>query len=206
VIESLLESLTHWPPLLVYGLIALSCAVENVFPPSPSDVFVVLAAFLSHGGEYQPLTIFAVAWAGGLTGAATVYWISARFADRFIASRVGRLLLPADAMAFLLKEYGRYGWLGLMLTRLLPGFRSVVAPFAGLNRIPFGRFLVPVGLASGLWYAGLTWIGARVGDRWNTVVGILDRLYSALGAAALVVAGLLVIGFVWWRRNRRAGT
>lgn len=205
MIESLLHSLAQAPPFLVYALIAVSCALENFFPPSPSDVFVAMAGFLSHDGRYQPLTIFLTAWAGGVTGAVLVYGTARHYADRFIASRAGRLLLPPDAMAFLLKEYGRYGWFGLFLTRLLPGFRSVVAPFAGLNRIPLWRFLLPVSVASGLWYAGLTWVGARVGDEWDAVVRFLDRLYSTLGAAAGIVLVLLVFGFFWWRRGRRAG-
>lgn len=206
MIESLLNSLAQAPPILVYVLIAVSCAIENFFPPSPSDVFVAMAGFLSQHGDYQPVTIFLTAWAGGITGALVVYGVARRYAEPFIGSRVGRLLLPPDAMAFLLKEYGRYGWFGLFLTRLLPGFRSVVAPFAGLNRIPLWRFLLPVSVASGLWYAGLTWVGARVGDEWDLVVRFLDRLYQGLGAAAVIVLVLLVIGFLWWRRSRRTGT
>ena len=202
MIESLLHSLAQWPPALVYGLIAISCIVENFFPPSPSDVFVAMAAFLSHNGRYDPISVFLTAWVSGVTGAALVYVAAAKLADRFIASRVGRMVLPPDAMAFLLKEYGRYGWFGLFLTRLLPGFRSVVAPFAGINRIPLPRFLVPVALASGLWYGALTWLGARLGDEWDLVVRLLDGLYSALGAVAVVVAIVLVIGFILWRRRR----
>ncbi len=202
--DSFLQSLADWPPLLVYGLIVLSCFLENVFPPAPSDVFVLMAGFLSHAGRYQPLTIFLTAWGGGIAGAITVYAVAESFAGRFTDSKRGRALLSGDAMAFLLKEFGRYGALGLFVTRLLPGFRSVVAPFAGLNRIGFWRFLVPVALASGAWYATLTWVGARIGDRWDLVVKTVDRLYSALGAAAVVVAVILALGYVWWRRRRPA--
>jgi membrane protein DedA with SNARE-associated domain len=189
---------------LVYLLIAASCVVENFFPPSPSDVFVAMAGFLSHDGRYDPTTIFATAWAGGIIGAVAVYHVAATFGTRFAGSRVGRVVLPPNAMAFLLKEYGRYGVFGLLLTRLLPGFRSVVAPFAGLNRIPFWRFLLPVAAASGAWYAMLTFVGTRMGDQWDAIVRILNAIYSALGAMAGVVAVLLIVGFVLWRRRRAA--
>lgn len=204
MIDSLLHSLASWPPVVVYVLIAISCVVESIFPPSPSDVFVTMAAFLSHDGRYQPGTIFLTAWIGGVGGAILVYFLAARFASRFTGSRVGKLLLEADAMAFLLKQYGRYGGYGLFLTRLLPGFRSVVAPFVGLNRLPLWRLVVPVALACGTWYGALTWVGTRLGDEWEMVTRILDRIYSALGAVAAVVAVLLVIGFLWWRRRRTA--
>ena len=202
--ETFLQSLAGWHPVLVYGLIALSCFLENIFPPAPSDVFVVMAGFLSHAGRYQPLTIFLTAWGGGIAGAVAVYAAAEAFAGRFTDSRLGRMLLSGEAMAFLLKEYGRYGALGLFVTRLLPGFRSVVAPFAGLNRIGFWRFILPVTIASGAWYATLTWLGARIGDRWDLVVQTLDRLTTALGTAAIAVAILLGLGYLWWRKRRPA--
>lgn len=204
MIESWFHSLAQWPPLVVYGLIAVSCAIENIFPPSPSDVFVAIAAFLSHDGRYAPVAIFLTAWVGSLAGAVSVYTGAARFADRFTASRVGRLIVPPSAMAFLLRQYGRYGALGLFLTRLLPGFRSVVAPFAGLNRIGPVRFLLPTTLASGLWFAALTWIGAELGDQWDVIVGVLDTLYSTLGVASGILILVLVVGFFWWRRRTPA--
>ena len=204
MIETLYHSLAQWPPLVVYGLIAVSCGIENIFPPSPSDVFVTMAAFLSHDGSYVPVTIFLTAWVGSLAGAVSVYAGAARFADHFTGSRVGRLILPPRAMAFLLSQYGRYGAFGLFLTRLLPGFRSVVAPFAGLNRIGPARFLVPTALASGLWFAALTWIGVRLGTQWEVVVRVLNTVLSTLGAASGVLVVVLVIGFLWWRRRNPA--
>jgi len=204
VIDSLLHSLGQWPPLVVYALIAVSCSIENIIPPSPSDVFVTLAAFFSHDGRYVPWVIFVTAWGGSMVGAVAVYAGAARFSDRFTGSRVGQLVLPPSAMAFLLRQYGRYGAAGLFLTRLLPGFRSVVAPFAGLNRIGPARFLIPTAAASGLWYATLTWVGAGLGNQWDAVVRVLNAIYGALGAAAGVLAVLLVIGFLWWRRRNPA--
>lgn len=198
----MLQALAHWPPVLVYLLIAVACMVENAFPPSPSDVFVAMAAFLSHQGEYDPITIFAVAWVGGLIGAAGVFYFARNHAERLTSSRLGRALLPPEATAFLLKEYGRYGAVGIFLTRLLPGFRSVVAPFAGLSRLSAPQLLVPVSVATALWYAMLVWVGSALGDRWETVVAILDRIYGALGLVAVgAVIGLSVWGFRRWRRQ-----
>jgi membrane protein DedA with SNARE-associated domain len=91
----------------------------------------------------------------------------------------------------------------MLITRLLPGFRSVVAPFAGLSRLTLRQLLLPVSVATGLWYAMLTWVGAELGDRWEVVVGILDAIYGALGIAAIVVAVALVGAIIWWRRRRR---
>jgi membrane protein DedA with SNARE-associated domain len=187
----------------VYGLIFVSCAVENLFPPSPSDVFVTLAAFLSHQGNYDPRAIFATAWAGGFAGAVAVYLIARRHAERFAGSRLGQALLPPAATAFLRKEYLRYGAAGVFLTRLLPGFRSVVAPFAGLSHLTAAQTLVPVGAALVLWYGALTFIGARLGNQWDAVVGVLDGLNRTLAIIAALAALALFGLVIWWRRRRR---
>ena len=196
-------ALAEWPPALVYLLIFVSCAIENVFPPSPSDVFVTVAAVLSHRGHYHPVAIGATAWLGGMAGAAIVYAV-ARHADRLLRSGVGRALLPPNALGFLRREYGRYGALGMFFTRLLPGFRSVVAPFAGLSGLGLRQTLVPIGAALVLWYAALTAIGARLGSEWDVVVRILNGLNRSLGLVALGGLVVLLAGLgVWWRRRRR---
>jgi membrane protein DedA with SNARE-associated domain len=196
-------ALAAWPPLLIYGLIAAACAVENFFPPSPSDVFVVMGAFFSHRGGYEPAAVFATALVGGITGAVVVYLVARRHADAFRQSRFGRLLLPPDAAAFLLKGYGRYGAAGMFLTRLLPGFRSVVAPFAGLAGVGAARALVPIGLACITWYATLTWIGARVGAEWEGINRVLAGLNRILIVLAVVAAAVFLLALRSWRRRRR---
>ena len=202
MIESVLRALAEWPPVVVYGLIGLACFIETFFPPSPSDVFVLMASFLTHGARHDSVTIWLTAWLGAMAGTIVVYGAAARFGSRFVESKAGQALLPPDALAFLLKEYGRYGAAGLFLTRLLPGFRSVVAPFAGLNRLPRARFFPTVAIATALWYAAITLIGTRAGAQWDVIVSLLDRLLSALGVVAGVVAFFLVAGYLLWRRRK----
>ena len=162
-----------------------------------------MAGFLSHGGHYEPIAIFATAWLGGLGGSVGVFLLARRHAERFATSRLGTILLPPKASAFLRKEYGRYGVYGLLLTRMLPGFRSVVAPFAGLSGLSLRQLMVPVAIATALWYGMLTWIGSRLGSRWDLVVQFLDNIYQVLGVTAIGISILIVVAIVWWRRTHR---
>jgi membrane protein DedA with SNARE-associated domain len=174
--------------------------VENFFPPSPSDLFVVLAAFLTHRGVLDPLTIFLVAWGFGVGGAILVYWASLRYGRRFFRSRLGRRLISPGTFAALEREYVRFGIGGMFLFRMLPAFRSVVAPFAGLVALSPARALLPIAAASGIWYAGLTLLGTELGAEWETITATLQRLNTGLGIAAGVVLVALIIWFVRRRR------
>ena len=175
--------------------------IENFFPPSPSDVFVVLAAFLTNRNTMEPLTIFFVAWGFGVAGAILVYWASLRYGRRFFHSRLGSRLISPGTFAALEKEYLRFGILGMFVFRMLPAFRSVVAPFAGLVALSPARALLPIAAASGIWYGGLTILGTELGAEWETINTTLQKLNTGLGIAAGIVAILLVI---WFIRRRRA--
>jgi membrane protein DedA with SNARE-associated domain len=190
----------EWPPLLVYAVIAGSVVIENFFPPSPSDVFVLLAAFLSHRGVLEPETIFLVAWGFGCLGAVAVYASTRHFGRRFLQTPLGRRLISPGAFASVEREYLRFGVAGMFVLRLLPAFRAVVAPFAGFMNLGPRRALLPIALASGAWYGGLTLLGSAVGAQWETIRGVFGRVNRGLGIAAVAALVLLVL---WILRRRR---
>lgn len=193
--------MASWPPLALYAVIAVSVIVENFFPPSPSDVFVVLAAFLSSRGDLDPLTIFLVAWGFGVFGAVIVYFSARHLGRRFLDSRLGRRMITPAAFAGIEREYLRFGVAGIFLSRMLPGFRAFVAPFAGFVSLPPRRALIPITLAAGTWYAGLTLLGTTMGSEWEAISGMLGRLNRTLAIAAAVVAAVLLLWFL--RRKRK---
>lgn len=186
----------------VYAVIAAATLVENVFPPAPSDLAVAIGGFLTQHGRVTGTAIWLVACAANLGGTVLVYLLSRRFQKQFRRSRLGRRLLPADAIVALEREYLRFGMLGIFLGRLLPGFRSVVAPFAGLVNLPVMVTLVPVILATMLWYAFLVWVGTTVGAEWESINRVLGRLNQSLAIVAAVVA-LGIVVLVLRRRRRR---
>jgi membrane protein DedA with SNARE-associated domain len=199
-VSELLDSLLQLPPAAVYGAIAALAAIENVFPPVPADTAVALGAFLSAGGRVSAWTVFLVTWIANVAGASAVY-AGARTAGRaFFRGRVGVRLLKPAALGRLERLYARYGGWGIFLSRFIPGVRAVVPPFAGIANLRTVPALVPMALASGLWYGGLTLVAA-------TLVRNLDQIAHfvvSLNRAALVVATVLgAVGLVLLVRRRR---
>jgi membrane protein DedA with SNARE-associated domain len=180
-------------------VIAVSVVIENFFPPSPSDVFVLLAAFLTHQGTMDPLAIFLVAWVFGVAGAVVVYWSSRRFGRRFFESALGRRLITPGTFAAIEREYVRFGMGGIFIFRMLPAFRAVVSPFAGFVNLPARRAFPPIILACAVWYGGLTLLGSSVGANW----GVIRRWFGRVNAGLGVVAGLALVGLVLWILARR---
>ena len=153
----------------MYGLIALATAIENVFPPTPSDVAVAIRAFLSHDGVTSPVPLFLVAWGSSMTGALAVYAMSRRYGRTLFGGRLGRRLVTPGGIVALEKGYMRFGTVGIFFCRLVPGLRSFVAPFSGLMDLSPARALIPMALASALWYGGLIYTATQVGNNWNRI-------------------------------------
>jgi membrane protein DedA with SNARE-associated domain/uncharacterized tellurite resistance protein B-like protein len=186
----------------VYAIVALLTFLENAFPPTPSDVAVALAAFLSHHRVTTPLTVFLTAWVASSIGAVVVYATARRYGRSLFSGRLGRKLLSPHAVATIEREYLRFGIAGIFIGRLLPGVRSFVAPFAGITNLSPARALIPMILASGIWYAGLTMVGSYLGAEWATI----NRFISGLNRGLAIVAGVLAIvvaAYVIMRRYRR---
>jgi membrane protein DedA with SNARE-associated domain/uncharacterized tellurite resistance protein B-like protein len=189
--------------LTVYLVIGVSTFLENLFPPTPSDVAAALGGFVTHRGNAAPVAVWLVAWLANMAGAVVVYLAARRFGRRFLGSRLGRRLLPAEAIVSMEREYLRFGIAGIFISRFLPGFRSFVAPFVGLVGLPPAGAFAAMAVASGIWYAVLTWAGARLGAEWEAISGFLSHLNRTLAIAALVMAGL--VAWWLWRLARREG-
>src|SRR5205814_4294387 len=194
----------HLPSAAVYAVPALLAAVENVPPPVPSDAAVALGSFLSHRHVTTPLAVFLVTWTANLAGAAGVYLAARRYGRRLFASPTGRRLLAPRSLAIMEREYLRFGVIGIFLSRFLPGIRAVVPPFAGLVGLGAVRTFVPMGIASAIWYGGITLLGAFIGAEWSRITALIAGVNRTLGIVAL---GLAAGGAAWYllraRQRRR---
>ena len=87
------------------------------------------------------------------------------------------------------------------MSRLLPVWRGVVMPFAGLAGVPAPRALIPLALASALYYGALTFLIATLGTNLEDVLRVLNRVNTVLG----IVAAALLFAVALWivRRLKR---
>lgn len=120
----------------------------------------------------------------------------------FFKTPIGRELLSVSAIARLERVYERHGAYGIFFSRLLPVWRAVVAPFAGIAGLSPARALIPVALASGLWYGALTLFVVRLGTNLDVVVAEIGKVNRVLGISAFVVL-VVVAGVVWWRMKKK---
>jgi membrane protein DedA with SNARE-associated domain len=198
-IDAVLDWLAGLPPELIYLVIGLGAATENVVPPVPADTFVLLGAFLAESGRASPWLVFAVTWVSNVASAVGVYFLAHRFGSDFFGTRIGHWLLKPRQLEQIGVFYGRWGPPAIFISRFLPAFRALVPVFAGVTRTPLRRVLAPMALASALWYGALVYLGALAGRNWDAIVAFMSQASTLLlGLAAL----LFVLVLAWWWRTR----
>src|SRR2546421_583787 len=167
------------------ALVPPSAPLENFSPPVPADTAVALGAFLAGRGTLDPWAVFGLTWTANVGSGAVVYFASHRFGRPFFQGKLGRRLLSEHAMGHIEREYRRHGGYGIFVSRLLPVWRGVVMPFAGLAGVSAPRALVPLALAAALWYGLLTYAVVTLGANLDAVLALLRRANHVLGVAAL---------------------
>lgn len=193
-IEELLAWLAAAPAALVYLVLGLAAALENIVPPIPADVVVLFGGVVAGQGVANVWLVFLAVWLANVAGALLVYFVGRRYGARFFDGPWGRLLLQPHQIRQLDGFYRRYGVRVIFVSRFLPMFRAVVPVFAGLSQLPFWRTALPMAAASGLWYGMIVYLGAVAGRNWR---GILEALSDA-GRWLWIAALALTAGVAWW--------
>ncbi|MCG8468650.1 MAG: DedA family protein [Gemmatimonadetes bacterium] len=199
-VQAMLDALFGLPPVLAYALIAAGSALENIFPPVPSDTFVILGAVLADRGTLVPVGVLLSAWLANVAGAMFVFRLAARRGPSFFEAGWGHRLLRPHQFRRVSSFYDRYGLWAVFFSRFLPVLRVVIPTFAGFTHIGFFRTLFPVAAASLL--SNLVMLGAGIFASRN--VGRLLDLAGQANSWLFGVAAVLIgaIGY-WWFRTRR---
>ena len=201
MVQSLLGWLAEWPPAVLYLALTVFAALENVFPPLPTDTVVAFGTWLAARGEGSAMGAFLCTWLGNVAGAAAMYEVGRRHGTTWMRRRFPRLADEAGE-ARLRGLYSRYGLAALVVSRFIPGVRALVPPFAGALRVPALPAIAAMALASGVWYGLISYLAWRAGANWDAVTQLIARSGRVATIVAVAVAGAGAL--VWFWRQRRA--
>lgn len=199
-IGDFLQRLADLPPVIIYVVIGVGAALENMIPPIPADTFVLLGAFLAGGGRASVWLVFLCTWVPNVVTALLVYGLAHRYGRAFFATPAGHWLLRPNQLERIGGFYRRWGVLAILISRFLPAFRAIVPVFAGVTHVPVWKVAPAVALASGLWYGILVHLAAIAGRNLDLILALFDRVSVVL---LIITGGLLLALLVWWIRSRR---
>jgi membrane protein DedA with SNARE-associated domain len=203
MLQSFLQWLAEWPPAVLYLVLALFAALENVFPPLPTDTVVAFGTWLAARGDGSAVGAFLATWLGNVAGAAAMYEVGRRHGTTWMRRKFPRLA-DEQGEARLRTLYSRYGLAALLLSRFIPGVRALVPPFAGALRVPGASAITAMALASGVWYGLISYLAWRAGSNWEAVTQMLARSGRVVTIGAVAIAVLAGLAWLVYHRRGRA--
>lgn len=180
-------------------------ALENLFPPIPSEVVLPLAGFLAGQGQLNVVAVIIWATVGSVAGALGLYTLGAvvgRDRLRRAADRVP--LMSVDDVDRADRWFARRGGRAVFLGRLIPVIRSFISIPAGVERMPLPRFLAYTTAGSGLWNTLFVLLGYALGSQWEQIGQYSGYLTNAV--IALIVGWIVVVIIRRIRSNRSASS
>ncbi|MBF4562002.1 DedA family protein [Microbacterium sp. VKM Ac-2870] len=168
----------------------LAIALENLFPPLPSEVILPMAGLAAARGSFTLVEALAWTTAGSVAGAFALYAVGAWLGIDRLRALVRRMpLLKLEDVDRTVAWFARHGGKAVFFGRMLPIFRSLISIPAGVTRMPLWRFGMLTLAGSFIWNAVFVMSGYLLGDQWHVVeeyAGVLQYAVIAVAAAALV--------------------
>ncbi|MGW3645160.1 DedA family protein [Streptomyces sp. NPDC000878] len=178
----------------------LAIALENLFPPLPSEVILPLAGFAASTGQMSLLAALLWTTAGSVVGALALYGVGALLGrDRTVALAARLPLVKVTDIEKTEAWFLRHGTKAVFFGRMIPVFRSLISVPAGVERMPLPVFLTLTTLGSALWNTAFVCAGYSLGDNWTEVTAVV----SAYSKVVLAVAAAALATFVTLRIKRR---
>jgi membrane protein DedA with SNARE-associated domain len=197
--SSLADWVTDVIDALGYLGVALLVALENLFPPIPSEVVLPFAGFVARDGDATLWGMILAATIGSLVGALVLYglaaWIGPERLHRFLI-RYGKWfrLTPAD-VSRAERWFDRRAIVAVLIGRCIPLIRSLVSIPAGFRRMPLAPFVIYTTIGSLIWNTALIGAGYALRDNWHDVEPVLDT-FQYVVIAAIVFA----VAWYFWSR------
>lgn len=141
--------------------IMLLIAIENLFPPIPSELILAFSSFIAPSLNLNLFLIIIFSTLGSLIGAIILYFLGSKLMHR----------LNATAS---IKFFEEKGIISILLCRFIPILRSLISIPAGIYKVNFYLFLILTTIGSIIWNTVIILIGNILGSKWTNISHILS--------------------------------
>ena len=196
----MLDNLTDWATAIVEQLgyvgVAMLVALENLFPPIPSEVVLGLAGYTASQGDATVVGMIIAATIGSLVGALALYGLAAAIGPvrvRAIVIRYGAWIGFGETDLDRAEDwFDRRSRSAVLLCRCVPLIRSLISIPAGFRRMPLLAFTTFTLIGSLVWNTILISAGYALADQWERILDYTEPFQTLV----VVVIAVLVVAFV----------
>jgi membrane protein DedA with SNARE-associated domain len=201
--EDILSQFSTFSPIWIYITLFLFAFVENIFPPSPSDVVIVIGGSLVGTGTISFILSLIFATLGSITGFMFMFYIGSTVDRKVIHS--GRFkFIPVDAIEKVEIWFRKYGYLVIVANRFMPGTRAVISFFAGISNLAVKKTIFLCLVSALAWNVLMLYLGFVFGDNVAKVDEYLTTYTNIVIAITVLLILFLVFRFFFRKRKSTA--
>lgn len=201
MIEYILDFISNAAPLWIYVALFSFAFVENVFPPSPSDLVVVVGGSLISQGTISFIPTLILTSFGSVLGFMTLFYIGKQLDKKVI--RAGKMkFISIEALEKAEGWFLKYGYLVIALNRFMPGTRSVISFFAGVSELKIKKTILLATFSAFTWNAIIIYLGILFGDNIEIVDYYLSTYSNIIAAITIAVVIFFVVRYFWLKKKK----
>lgn len=201
MLQDILLYISTLDPAVIYLVLFFFAFIENIFPPSPSDVVLVIGATLITKSPIGFLPILLLTSVGSAVGFIFMYFIGKYLGEKLI--RKGKFkFLKQDSLDKTDDWFSKYGYNLILLNRFIPGTRAVISFFCGVHRLKPAKTFIYAALSSFVWNALLISLGIALGNNIEMIDKYLAT-YSNIGFGITAIIIGFVIYKVWKKKKSK---
>jgi alkaline phosphatase len=182
--------------------ILLLIAIENIFPPIPSEVILTFGGFMTTNSNMKILWVIVFSTIGSVVGALVLYGIGRLLTkerlEKILDGKIGHILgFKKQDVRKSEEWFAKRGNLTVFFCRFIPIVRSLISVPAGMTKMKLGVFLILTTAGTVIWNTVLVFLGAAFGASWEKIAGYIDS-YSKI--TLIVLCTIFAIGcFIFYK-------
>lgn len=189
--ENILNQISTFAPIWIYITMFLFAFVENVFPPSPSDLVIVIGGTLVGAGDLNFILSLIFATLGSITGFMLMFYIGSTVDKKLI--HAGRFkYIPINSIDKVETWFRKYGYLVIVANRFMPGTRAVISFFAGISNLEPKRTTILCFISALIWNILMLYLGFVFGDNVSKV----DNYLTTYSNIVIVITAAVILFFI----------
>jgi len=194
MIENILDLFSTFSPLWIYFALFLFAFVENIFPPVPSDLVVLVGGSLiaTRVIHFVPTLLFTTT--GSVIGFMTIFLIGSQLDKKFIRS--GKIkFISVQNLDKAERWFIKYGYIIILANRFFPGVRTIISLFAGLSELDTKKTTAYAVISAVVWNSLIIYCGIIFGKNIHLVDKYLSTYSHAIITLAIIIALIFIIRF-----------
>lgn len=191
-----------------YFGIAFLIAIENIFPPIPSEVILTFGGFMTLTTKMSIVGVAVSSTIGSVIGAIVLYLIGRLLTKerlyKIVNGKIGKVLrLKKQDIDKSEEWFLKKGKLSVLFCRFIPIVRSLISIPAGMTKMEFPLFLLYTIIGSAIWNIILAYLGSIAGNAWENIVVFMDG-FSKIVLITLIIIVAVIVVFFYKKRSYKS--